>query len=106
MIDSFPFESWLNRAGEGLNEDIAGFWTFGPGNSTGTYVLTVLGIAAMVLSLIAWVVLEKRKLEAQAELLRAGGGFLEEAGPVAGAAPVQPPLAGPMTDPGDRERGS
>ena len=106
MIDSFPHESWLNRAGEALNEDIAGFWTFGPGNSTGTYVLTVLGILAMVLSLIGWVVLEKRKLAAQAELLRAGGGFIEPAGPAAVAAPAQPPLAGPMTDPGDRERGS
>ena len=104
MIDSFPFESWLK--GEGLNEDIAGFWTFGPGNSTGTYVLTVLGIIVMVASLIGWVVLEKRKLAAQAELLRAGGGFIEPAGPAAVAAPAQPPLAGPMTDPGDRERGS
>ncbi len=58
MIDSFPFDKW--------GEDIAAFWTFGPENSTGTYIMTVLGVIAMIVSLYAWVMLEKRKLEAQA----------------------------------------
>ena len=95
MIDSFPYDSWENLG------DIAGFWTFGPGNSNGTYVLTVLGIILMVASLIGWVWLENRKLTAQAELLRAAGGFPAPGGVPPGPAPSQPPLAGPSTDPGD-----
>ncbi|HET6697238.1 MAG TPA: hypothetical protein VFG85_12085 [Gaiellaceae bacterium] len=92
MIDSFPFEEW--------SEDIAGYWTFGPGDSTGTYILTVLGIALMIISLIAWVRLESRKLDAQAALLR-GGGILPPASPTApGPGFQEPPLAGPSTDPG------
>ena len=47
MIDSFPFDEWT--------EDIAAYWTFGPENSTGTYVMTVLGIILMVASLIGFV---------------------------------------------------
>ncbi|HWM14610.1 MAG TPA: hypothetical protein VNO56_09020 [Gaiellaceae bacterium] len=92
MIDSFPFDEWA--------EDIAGYWTFGPGNSTGTYVLTVLGIAVMVLSIIGWVVMENRKLAAQAALLRAAGGLPAPGGIPPGPGPSQPPLAGPSTDPG------
>jgi hypothetical protein len=92
MIDSFPFDEWA--------EDIAGYWTFGPGDSTGTYVLTVLGIILMVVSLIAWVRLESRKLDAQAALLR-GGGILPPASPTApGPGFEEPPLAGPSTEPG------
>ena len=54
MIDSFPYESWLNEAGDGFNTDITTFWTFGPaggaegGSLTGTYVLTALGMLVMV----------------------------------------------------------
>jgi hypothetical protein len=92
MIDSFPFDEWA--------EDIAGYWTFGPGNSTGTYVLTVLGIAVMVLSIIGWVVMENRKLAAQAALLRAAGGMPAPGGIPPGPGPSQPPMAGPSTDPG------
>jgi hypothetical protein len=94
VIDSFPYDEW--------SETITAFWTFGPENSTGTYILTALGIIVMIVALIGWVVLENRKLEAQASLLRAAGGI-----PVPGAAPgltprpSQPPLAGPSTDPGD-----
>ena len=93
MIDSFPFEEW--------GENVDAFWTFGPGNSTGTYVLTVLGIIAMVASLAGWVWLEHRKLQAQAELLRQAGGFPAPGGLPPGAKPSQPPLAGPTIDPGD-----
>ncbi len=92
MIDSFPFDEW--------SEDIAAYWTFGPENSTGTYVLTVLGIILMVAALIGFVLLERRKLDAQAALLR-GGGILPPASPTApGPGFAEPPLAGPSTDPG------
>ena len=92
MIDSFPFDEW--------SEDIAAYWTFGPENSTGTYILTVLGIILMIASLIWFVMLERRKLDAQAQLLR-GGGVLPPASPTApGPGFKEPPLAGPSTDPG------
>ena len=92
MIDSFPFDEW--------SEDITGFWTFGPGNSTGTYVLTVLGIILMVVALVAFVLIEQRKLQAQAELLRAAGGIPAPGGVPPGPGPSQEPFAGPSTDPG------
>lgn len=80
MIDSFPYESWLNEAGE-LNTDITTFWTFGPafgaegGSLTGTFVLTGLGMLIMVACWIGWVVQENRKLREQAERLRSAGGL-------------------------------
>ena len=92
MIDSFPFDEW--------SEEITTFWTFGPEDSTGTYVLTVLGVILMVAALIYWVWLENKKLTAQAELLRGAGG-LPPASPTApGPGFAEPPLAGPSTDPG------
>ena len=93
MIDSFPFDEW--------SEDISAFWTFGPGGSTGTYIMTALGVLAMLAALIGFVALESRKLRAQSEFLRAAGGFPGPAEPVGFAAPSQEPLAGPSTDPGD-----
>ncbi len=84
MIDSFPFDSWEDATST--------FWTFGPENSTGTYVLTALGVILMVGALIYWVWLENRKLTAQAELLRGAGAAARPGG--------AEPLAGPSTDPG------
>ena len=81
MIDSFPYDSWLDAEGN-LNTEITTFWTFGPaggaegGSLTGTYVLTALGMLLMVVSLIAWCYLENRKLTQQAEQLRRGGGLV------------------------------
>jgi hypothetical protein len=81
VIDSFPYESWLNEAGDGLNTDITTFWTFGPafgsegGSLTGTYVMTGLGMLVMVVALIWFVVLEKRKLDEQAARLRGASGL-------------------------------
>jgi hypothetical protein len=98
MIDSFPHDSWFR--GEELNQDIGAFWTFS-GGTTGTYVLTVLGIILMVGALIGWVWLENRKLKAQQALLRAAGGFPAPGGIPPGPGPSQPPLAGPTTEPGD-----
>jgi hypothetical protein len=66
MFDTFyGHEAW--------DEKVTDFWTFGPHNSPGTYVLTVLGIILMVVALIGWVWLEHKKLTAQAERLRAAG---------------------------------
>lgn len=81
MIDSFPYESWLNEAGDGLNTDITTFWTFGPafgaegGSLTGTYVLTALGLLIMIVALIWFVILEKHKLDEQAARLRGAAGL-------------------------------
>lgn len=93
MIDSFPFDEW--------SEDIAGFWTFGPGGSTGTWIMTILGIIVMVAAWIGWFVLEHRKLMAQADHLRAAGALPIPGAGYPGPGPAQPPLAGPSTDPGD-----
>jgi hypothetical protein len=92
VIDSFPFDEW--------GETIKGFWTFGPGNSTGTYIMTVLGIILMVASIVGWVWLEDRKLTAQTNLLRSAGGLPLPGGVPPGPGPSQPPFAGPSTDPG------
>ena len=67
MFDSFPYDEW--------SETVTDFWTFGGANSTGTYILTVLGCILMVASIIGFFVLEKRKLEHQAAALRAAGAF-------------------------------
>ena len=67
MWNSFPYDEW--------SDTVTDFWTFGPANSTGTYILTVLGCILMVASLIGWVWLEKQKLERQAAALRASGAF-------------------------------
>jgi hypothetical protein len=92
VIDSFPFDEW--------SEDITAYWTFWSDDGTGTYILTVLGIILMVTSIIGYVLLESKKLNAQAELLR-GGGILPPASPTApGPGFAEPPLAGPSTDPG------
>lgn len=65
MFDSFPFDEW--------GDDIAEFWTWGGGGSTGTWILTVLGFTVMLISFIGFVRLENGKLEHQAESLRATG---------------------------------
>jgi hypothetical protein len=65
MFDAFPFDEW--------SEDIADFWTFGGANSTGTYVMTGIGVAAMLLAFIGFVWLENKKLEHQAAMLKASG---------------------------------
>jgi hypothetical protein len=65
MFDASPFDAW--------GEEIADFWTFGGQNSTGTYIMTGLAIAVMLLAFIGFVVLEKRKLERQVAVLRASG---------------------------------
>ena len=67
MFDAFPYDEW--------SESVTDFWTFGGANSTGTYILTALGVILMVGSIIGWVWLENSKLQRQAEILRASGAF-------------------------------
>ena len=66
MFDSFPFDEW--------SEDIAEFWTWGGGGSTGTWIMTVLGFGFMLLAFYGFVRLENRKLWAQTDHLRRAGG--------------------------------
>ena len=65
MFDAFPYDEW--------SEDIAGFWTFGPGSSTGTYILTGIGVAVMLIAFVWFVRLENGKLLRQQAALRASG---------------------------------
>jgi hypothetical protein len=65
MFDAFPFDEW--------GEDIAEFWTFGGESSTGTYIMTVVGIAVMLIAFIGFVWLENQKLARQAAFLKASG---------------------------------
>ncbi len=65
MFDAFPFDEW--------SEDIAEFWTFGGEGSTGTWIMTALGVAAMLVSFWGFVILENRKLAHQAAKLKASG---------------------------------
>ena len=65
MFDTFPYDEW--------SEDIAGFWTWGPGSSTGTYIMTAVGIAVMLAAFIGFFILENRKLDHQAATLNASG---------------------------------
>jgi len=67
MFDAFPYDEW--------SETVTDFWTFGGANSTGTYILTALGVLLMVGSIIGWVWLENKKLQHQAAILRASGAF-------------------------------
>jgi len=65
MFDAFPYDEW--------GDDIAEFWTFGGEGSTGTWILTILGIAVMLIAFWGFVILENRKLTAQADRLKASG---------------------------------
>lgn len=82
MFDAFPFDEW--------SEDIAEFWTFGGESSTGTYIMTVLGVAVMVLAFIGFVWLENNKLARQAALLKASGALDRPAGSVTGTTTTNP----------------
>jgi hypothetical protein len=80
LIDCFTFVLWCVK--------FSTFWTFS-GGTTGSYVLTVLGIILMVVSIIGWAWLEDKKLWAQTDRLRAA----------TGAAPPRPTLPGPTATP-------
>jgi hypothetical protein len=65
VFDSFPHDEW--------GEAVAEFWTWGGEGSTGTWILTILGFAVMLIAFVGFVRLENGKLERQADALRATG---------------------------------
>ena len=70
-MDSFPFESWEEAISAAVDSG-AGYFTFGPGGNLGTYVMVALGFIAMVVTIIAGIRLEDRRLAAHAARLRGG----------------------------------
>ena len=65
MFDAFPYDAW--------GPEVADFWTFGGANSTGTYIMTALGIILMIASLIGFVRQESLRLNEQAARLQKDG---------------------------------
>ena len=61
MFDAFPFDEW--------GEDVAEFWAFGGAGSTGTCILTALGIILFFVSIIAWVRQETTRMNGHEERL-------------------------------------
>ena len=57
----------------GWSDKVAAFFTFGPGYTTGIYILTALGFILFVVAMIGWVYTEDQKLKRQAETLRTKG---------------------------------
>ncbi len=58
---------------DGWSDQISAYWTWGPGGSTGTWILTILGIILMVVAFVAWFYVEDQKMKAQVKRLRASG---------------------------------
>jgi hypothetical protein len=77
MFDAFPYDTWDEALA-----DLAEFWTYGGQGSTGTWIMTVLGIAAMVIAFIGFVWLENQKLARQQALLQASGALERPTGTV------------------------
>ena len=81
-------------------EKCADFFTFGHGSTIGTatsgvnvsyWILTVIGIIVMIAAFVAWVMLEDRKLKAQAARLLVAG----QAGQVRIGSMAPPGAGGP-----------
>jgi hypothetical protein len=58
---------------DGWSDQIGAYWTWGPGYSTGTWILTILGIILMCVAFVAWFYVENQKMKAQVARLRASG---------------------------------
>ncbi|MGI9599509.1 MAG: hypothetical protein ACR2QK_25315 [Acidimicrobiales bacterium] len=71
-MDTFPYDSW-EEALAAAQEAGEGFFTFGPGGNTATVILTILGVLAMVATVLAFVFTEKRNLEEHVERIRNEG---------------------------------
>ena len=77
MFDAFPYDEW--------SETVTDFWTFGGANSTGTYILTALGVILMVASL------DRLGLDGEHEAPAPGGDASRVAAPSIKPAPPTPP---------------
>lgn len=90
---------------QGAYAKCAGIETFGPGTtygadgaaaSTSYYVLTWIGIAVMIVVIVAWVVYENRRLVAQALRISTAGLHIESGGRRLASDPKPPePPPGP-----------
>lgn len=58
---------------QGWTDQVAAYFTFGPGGTAGVWVLTILGIVLMVATMIAWFYVEDQKMKAQVARLRESG---------------------------------
>lgn len=58
----------------GWTEEVTAYFTFGPGDTTGIYVLTILGIILFAGALVAWVNIEDRHIREATERLRTKNG--------------------------------
>jgi DNA segregation ATPase FtsK/SpoIIIE-like protein len=58
---------------QGWSDQVAAYFTFGPGGTVGVWVLTILGFLLMVVALVAWFYVEDQKMKAQVARLRAQG---------------------------------
>ena len=57
----------------GWSDQVGAYFTFGPGETAGVWVLTILGIVLMTVAIIAWFYVEDQKMKAQVARLRAKG---------------------------------
>lgn len=71
-MDTFPYDSWEEATTAAL-ETGAGYFTFGPGGNTGTYVMVALGFIVMVVTIVAGIRLEDQRLAEHAARLMPGG---------------------------------
>jgi hypothetical protein len=57
----------------GWSDQVGAYFTFGPGETAGVWILTILGIILMAGALVAWFWVEDQKMKAQVARLRAHG---------------------------------
>jgi len=58
---------------QGWSDQVAAYFTFGPGDTAGVWILTILGFVLMIGCLVAWFYVEERKMKAQVGRLRQSG---------------------------------
>ncbi len=71
-MDTFPYESW-DEALAAAQEAGEGFFTFGPGGNTATVILTILGAAVMVATLVLFVTTERKNLDEHVRRIKEEG---------------------------------
>jgi hypothetical protein len=91
MIDSFPFgpDGWY--AGDAFNPELGAYWAHGgdaggaydsTSASTGTWVITILGMLTVLLAFSGWFVYEGRRLSEATERIRMSGRWSVPGGPL------------------------
>lgn len=77
MIDSFPFQGFFTEDGA-VDPSLTAFWPYAGSPeftdaSTGTWVLTVIGMIVTLIAIIGWIYMDNRMLTRHADRLRAAG---------------------------------